>query len=227
MAKPTRLIGFMAGLVVCGTVAAGSAATPAEKCTSAKLKAAGKNATCQTRALAKTAAGGTGDLDACRVKFAAVFDKLDSKGGCATTGDAAAIESHIETATNRILTDLAGACVPTTCSDGGGLCGIVSDECGGFLDCGVCERTCDSNSDCSQSWTCVYNVCQPKLGNYRGCGVQDDCLSDCCCEVGSCSFVTGSLYVPAFGICSPPEQCSGSLECPAASGSGEGRWFCS
>jgi hypothetical protein len=200
-----------------------AAATAAQRCEAAKLKAAGKNAACRTRALAQVAIRGEADLGACSTKFASAFAKLDAKGGCATTGDAAVIESRIDTVTDSILTNLSGACAPRTCSDGGGSCGIISDGCGGTIDCGLCESACSTDADCINTRVCRFGICEPKLSEHRPCIVENDCLSECCCNVGvtNCVFYVGDTWVVRQpGVCTEPADCSvsGNEQCPGASG---------
>lgn len=209
----------------------------AQKCEALKLKAAGKNAACQTRQLAKMVAGGTADLDACSAKLAAAFAKLEAKGGCATTGDATAIASQLNTAANGILTNLGGSCAPKTCGDSGGSCGIVSDDCGGTLDCGPCENTCSSDADCINTRACRSislnprdhrKFCEPKLTDSRSCLLQNDCLSLCCCDQGNPDFNVlwftdaegNNSWFQTGGFCAEPGDCSvsGNAQCPGALG---------
>ncbi len=68
------------------------------------------------------------------------------------------------------------SCAPHTCASGSGLCGVVSDGCGGVLDCGACAppATCTPLSSCGG------------LGSSRFCGlVTDNCGSTLDC--GTCS----------------------------------------
>jgi len=204
----------------------------AQKCEALKLKAAGKNAVCQTRQMAKAVTGGTADLGACGAKLDAVFAKLEAKGGCTTTGDASAVGSRINAAANVVLTNLSALCTPTTCTDNGGSCGIVSDGCGGTLDCGPCETTCSSDADCINTRACRIisldprdhrTFCEPKLTNGRPCLVENDCLSECCCDADNPDsillwFTDHTFRTP--GICTDPSECSvsGNGECPGALG---------
>lgn len=75
-------------------------ATPGQKCSAAKMKAAGKKAKAQLGCYAKaTLQGGMVD-QACLTKAGAAlfkaFQKAEQKGGCATVTDAAAIESMVD-----------------------------------------------------------------------------------------------------------------------------------
>jgi hypothetical protein len=69
-------------------------------CQGAKIKAAAKKASCKTKLEAKQAAKG-GPIDPakwvkCETNFELAFMKLEAKGGCATTGDVAAVETTVD-----------------------------------------------------------------------------------------------------------------------------------
>jgi hypothetical protein len=80
--------------------ASGSPALATNKCASAKIKAASKKAACKAALEGKKA--GSGDpidplkIAKCEDKFSAAFTKAETKGGCNTTGDAAAIEAKVD-----------------------------------------------------------------------------------------------------------------------------------
>src|SRR5712692_2606760 len=70
------------------------------KCQGAKLKLAGKKASCRVALDAKQASSGTAkdptkDM-ACGGKFSAAFTKVEGKGGCITSGDESMIEGKVD-----------------------------------------------------------------------------------------------------------------------------------
>jgi hypothetical protein len=79
------------------------------KCASAKRKAAGKKAAgklgCHAKAVAKGAAVDPACLAKAEAKFVAAFAKAEARGGCATSGDAAAIEALVD----ALVTDVVAA----------------------------------------------------------------------------------------------------------------------
>ncbi len=86
------------------------------------------------------------------------------------------------------------SCVPTTCEAQGKNCGIISDHCGGTLQCGGCA----SGESCGGGGgpnVCGPAQCQPLScrGEGKNCGV----ISDGCGGVLEC------------GSCSDPELCGG------------------
>lgn len=86
-------------LLAAATARAGG--DPALKCAAAKAQAAGKKAAaklkCHAKAVGKQVAVDTACLSTAEGKFAAAFTKAESKGGCATTGDAGTIEGLVDT----------------------------------------------------------------------------------------------------------------------------------
>src|SRR5262245_37097362 len=78
-------------LLVCGTLLGFSpayGAGPAATCAAAKLRAAGKKAAAKLKCVAKAAGKSVPVAGLClsraETKFAAVFAKVDAKGGCLT-----------------------------------------------------------------------------------------------------------------------------------------------
>jgi hypothetical protein len=69
-------------------------------CEGGKIKAAAKKANCKAQLEAKQASkGGTIDpakVSKCEATFSKAFAKSEAKGGCNTTGDAAAIEAKVD-----------------------------------------------------------------------------------------------------------------------------------
>ena len=75
--------------------------TPAQKCAQSKLKATGKKASAKLKCYKKAVAGGVGVDSECLTKaedkFLIAFQKAEAKGGCATVGDAGAVEGDVDT----------------------------------------------------------------------------------------------------------------------------------
>jgi hypothetical protein len=98
------------GVVALVLVTTGPAAAQAGKCTATKLRAACKKAACKAGLESKEAAKGTAidpaKLAKCEAKFNKAFAKAESKPGCATTGDAAAIEAKVDAYVADLATEL-------------------------------------------------------------------------------------------------------------------------
>lgn len=83
----------------------------ASKCTGAKLKAAGKKASCKlgvyAKAASKNAPVDTAKLDACEAKYDTAFAKAESKSDCvAPPGDAGAIEGKVDAFVDDVNSEL-------------------------------------------------------------------------------------------------------------------------
>ncbi|MCG8673192.1 MAG: hypothetical protein MI867_27640, partial [Pseudomonadales bacterium] len=87
------------------------------KCAAAKLKATGKEAKafhfCHAKAIKREEAVDVDCLDKAGQKHFDAFDKAENKGGCTTTGDAAALDGLVDGATGAAL-----AIVDPVCGDG-------------------------------------------------------------------------------------------------------------
>lgn len=140
-------------LLVGSSAALAAQATPGQKCAIAKLKAAFKKASakgaCYVKAVGKGVAVDPDCLAKAEEAFAAAFQKAESKGGCATIGDAAAIEGVVNGFVTGIVTALPP--VPTTstttttlppCGESApacnGTCPQVGASCGAFGPMGSC-----------------------------------------------------------------------------------------
>ena len=114
----TRRLGFMAlmavGLVV-GWVGTGAAVGPtrADRCEATKLTAAGLKASCLAVEEAKGVLWGTPNPARCSGRFERAFAKAGT-GVCPTEGDAAAIETQIDTCVADIAAALSGS-PPSPC----------------------------------------------------------------------------------------------------------------
>ncbi|HEY2389041.1 MAG TPA: hypothetical protein VGK30_18965 [Candidatus Binatia bacterium] len=87
------------------------------KCQAAKIKAAAAKTSCLLGLKAKAAATGNilepldpAKVAKCLAKYATAFSKLEDKGGCVTSGDAAAIEGKIDTFVDGTTSALACPC---------------------------------------------------------------------------------------------------------------------
>lgn len=103
-------------LLLAGTT--GAATTPAQRCQSAKNKAAGKYAACRLNAEAKFATTADGAarataLQKCLAQYASTWPGLETKamaagGACPSVGDQAAIQGFIDANTSALAAALAG-----------------------------------------------------------------------------------------------------------------------
>ncbi len=98
--------------VLAGVRAADGAATRAERCTVAKLKAANKKVAAKLRCYEKAVVEGKRVSSACLLAaddhFLVAFAKAELKGGCATTGDQAELEERVDGFVVGLLDTLAG-----------------------------------------------------------------------------------------------------------------------
>lgn len=91
----------------------------ANKCQAGKIKAAAAKASCLLALKATAAATGNilepldpAKLAKCLAKYATAFSKLEDKGGCVTSGDAAVIEGKIDAFVDGTATALVCPCAP-------------------------------------------------------------------------------------------------------------------
>jgi hypothetical protein len=107
------------------------------QCAGAKIKAVGKKAKCLLGLEAKEAAKGVAPdpakVQKCQDKLVSAFTKAEAKGGCTTTGDAAAIEAKVDAFVADVADELPSG-VSTTPSlllfvtgTPGGACGTTQD----------------------------------------------------------------------------------------------------
>jgi len=90
--------------------AADGAATRAERCAVAKLKAANKKVATKLRCHEKALLAGKRVSSACLLaaddRFLVAFAKAELKGGCATTGDQSEIENRVDALVEGLLDTL-------------------------------------------------------------------------------------------------------------------------
>jgi hypothetical protein len=135
---------------------ASAKATPAERCTAAKLKAAGAKTAarikCQVKAIGHGHPVDPGCLARAEAPFAARFAQAERKPGCITTGDAAAVEAAVDgwvgvlvgalsgsstglTTTTTVLTTTTTSTTTTTVTCGG-IVPACTGACGPGKSCG-------------------------------------------------------------------------------------------
>lgn len=114
------VVGFSVS-VVFGATAAHAAATPAQKCAAAKLKAAGSRAAGKLNCHAKAALKGSSVDAECLAKadakFAAAFTKAEAGGGCIVNGDAASTGGQVDGMVSDVVAATPSASYPLTCFD--------------------------------------------------------------------------------------------------------------
>lgn len=91
----------IAALIAVTAAVSHAAPTPAQRCAAAKLKAASKKAAaklvCHKKAFLKGIPVDSLCLAKAEDKYLTAFAKAEAKGGCATVGDAAAVEALVDT----------------------------------------------------------------------------------------------------------------------------------
>lgn len=99
-----------------------AAATPAQKCAAAKLKAAGTRAAAKLNCHAKAALRGSSVDTECLAKadtkFATAFSKAEAGGGCIVTSDAASTGGQVDGMVSSVVAATPSASYPLTCFDG-------------------------------------------------------------------------------------------------------------
>ena len=99
MTQQLRL-SFVAWALVALVAPSSAAATAKNPCAAGKIKAASRKALCLAKLeadeAAKNVAPDPAKIQKCRDKLPTAFASLESKGGCATSGDAAAVEASVD-----------------------------------------------------------------------------------------------------------------------------------
>lgn len=92
---------------------AGAVATPGQKCAAAKVRASGKKALkklkCHATAIMRDDPVDPACLARAEQKFVEAFAKAELEGGCATTGDAAALEAMVDVFVGDVVAALPAA----------------------------------------------------------------------------------------------------------------------
>jgi hypothetical protein len=160
---------FVVGVLVGAFLVAGVAHAAGERCSAAKLRAAGRKAaskiSCYRKAVLASMAPDADCLARAEAKFVRAFAAADARGGCLTTGDAADVEAivdqfiadllaHFPNTTTTSTSTTSSSSTPSTISCGGGgvcssgPCGsngefcqtVPSCVCGGPIFC-ICSAT--------------------------------------------------------------------------------------
>lgn len=113
----TRVV-FSILLAMLAAASAQAGVDPADSCKDAKAKAVGKKAADLLKAYGKNlkksdSARLAAGVSKAQSKLTKAFVKAEGKGGCATTGDAAAMESKV-----AALSDFVLECMGPTCGNG-------------------------------------------------------------------------------------------------------------
>lgn len=199
---PTVLV-----LAIAPGLMARSKPTPAQKCAAAKMKAMSKKTSglfaCYAKAAASGAAVDAGCVAKVSGKFAVTFAKIDAKGGCAVTGDAAAVEAQIDDAVSALVS--AAPTEPTTTSSSTStststttstsLPPCTTEGAPGCGPCGtsVCARHCPGST-----LACFNN----STGTSMACSSDTDCpAGQRCAAVGANCGAGGSNNACVAGTC--------------------------
>lgn len=224
---PSRftVVAAIAALSLVATVA--RAADPGATCAAAKQKAAAKKLSdkvkCHGSAIKKGVEVDAACLSKAEEKFDSAFAKAEAKGGCVTVGDAAAIETLMDSTLTQLLTALPAVSAPPTCN--------TLPTCN---ECAVCEQTtaggpcldelqafnADGNAQAFVQCisVCSDQACVDSCGNTYPTAAAlyvalAGCISSQCtlCQAGVCG----------NGACEPGENASNCLaDCPVACGNG-------
>lgn len=115
------MVGFSVWVAFGAVPAANAAATPAQKCASAKLKAAATRAATKLNCHAKAALGGSSVDAQCLAKadakFATAFAKAEAGGGCIVNGDAGSTGAQVDGMVSNVVAATPSASYPITCYD--------------------------------------------------------------------------------------------------------------
>jgi hypothetical protein len=187
----------LSAVVLALALASGApAADPGEKCAAAKLRAAAQKTSalleCRARALQAPAAPDTACTTRVQSKFAAKWARIESRGGCAVSGDGDDVEARIDafvadlvdavpaTTTTTTTTTTPATCPPTTA-----------------LYCG--QSGCGFGALCPAGMTCDTSTCA------------------CVGPAVACGSISGNLC--RWGTCPPGMTCGTdptSTACPPA-----------
>jgi hypothetical protein len=177
---------ILGSVVLLFAVAASAAPNPAQKCAADKLRAAAKKAqgllTCHASAVSKGQDVDPTCLQRAMTKFEGRFAKIEARGGCATVGDADAIESHVDSFVDVLVTALPPTTTTTTsCPPPTALyCGVNACPGAPFPPFCPSGQTCQTTAE---SCTCVGppvpcgNVFEP-LCHFGDCPGGLTCQSD-------------------------------------------------
>jgi len=183
-------------VVVLALASVASGAGPAEKCAAAKLRAAAQKTSglleCHARALQAPTSLESACTTRVRAKFAAKWERIESRGGCAVNGDGDDVEARIDafvadlvdavpaTTTTTTTTTTPATCPPTTA-----------------LYCG--QSGCGFGALCPAGMTCDMSTCA------------------CVGPTVACGSISGNLC--RWGTCPPGMTCGTdptSTACPPA-----------
>ncbi|MBY0276303.1 hypothetical protein K2Z84_13235 [Candidatus Binatia bacterium] len=116
------VVGLSVSVAFGAATAAHAAATPAQKCAAAKLKAAGTRAAAKLNCHAKAALKGisvdTDCLAKADAKFATAFSKAEAGGGCIVNGDAGSTGSQVDGMVSNVVAATPSVSYPLSCFDG-------------------------------------------------------------------------------------------------------------
>lgn len=196
-----KRLSLMAGLLVVAAASTAPAATDADKCAAAKMKAGAKYGSCRLLADAKANTKGVPvDYTKCDAKLSKAFDKADSKYGadCPTTGDRASVQTDMDEVLGCVATGLSGTADDCDLS-GAQLCG------NGVVDPGeVCDQGNLGGATCSSATAGVNNLgtlaCGPDCTSFDTSGCIECPASDSAAINGQC-WVLGAPGASCDGAC--------------------------
>jgi len=168
---PRMLVVLTAGLVILtlGALPGHAAVDLGAKCKFSKAKAVGKKAFALAKAQAKNlknpnATKLAADISKAQSKFTKGFAKAESKGGCQTMGDAAALEAKVDAFVDEIAGDVAP---PATTTTTGVPTSTTTTTTGGGSTTTSTGGGSTTTSSTSTSTTTTTTVAIPPLDHYR------------------------------------------------------------
>jgi len=198
----TILTAIAVGVLVVASSAAYAGVAADAQCKEKKAKATGKKAADLLKALGKNvkktdAAKLAQNISKAQSKFTKAFGKAEEKGGCDTTGDAAAIEAKVD----AFVADTYGMTIDPCCYSNPGALAFGTIDVGVKPKCGEMRNfRCSVPGKCSDTQLpCVLEADCPGAGTCEGEG-STVFISHMCTE--------GNDSQCDFGPCTPP-SCQG------------------
>ena len=225
--------------IVAGAASALRPAPGASACAARKLKAVARLASSAARAFSRQAprpADHLGELDptlsAMLQDLSNAFARVEARGGCLTTGDAAAVGGRVVSGPTPIPADgtlLVSLRLCPACGDqarGG------AEQCDGF-DAAACDGPCNADCSCPTCGDGVKNQTTEACDGADAAACAGLCLPNCTCptpvcgngvkesgeacdgaDLGSCASCQPDCSCPAVcgnGVVEPSEQCDGTV----------------
>ena len=225
----TMLTAVALGLMIVPGSVAHAGASPQQKCTDAKAKAAGKKAASLLKAFGKNISKNpdtkfAANISKAESKFTKAFSKAEARGGCLTNGDSGSIEDEINNFVLNVIGCPCCAAAPAAfafeTTVGSGTCGTLRNfrcDGGSGADFDFVFHACVDDGDPSE---CQFGPCSTlPFCNPPGKCCEGDfnisCFSDADCN-GTCR--EQLKCDPSGGLCSTDSDCPATETCGASGG---------